>query len=360
MKNKVYDKLVSIIVPVYNAEQYLRKCINSLLNQSYKNIEIILVNDGSTDNSGKICDEYALENEKVKVIHQKNSGPSITRNVGIDAANGVYIQFVDSDDYIEPNMTEEMVNNMNEQVELVICSYRSFFLLEGNNNIRNHTCPINGKYSYSEFMQCFGELFRNTFINQLWNKLYVTELIKNNNLRFKENLNMGEDLLFNLEYIKECNYISSTDKYLYNYLIISNSSLTVSFKENLFEIEQMLFNRIKEFLIESNYYDGKNKELVKIGYAESCINCLEHLFHMNSNLSSALKKEQISNIINDNFTRENISYFRNGNIQQRFIGLWVYLKSIEGIYLFFKIKTVLRSKVGLIFKLLKKINKIGN
>ncbi|MCU5288783.1 glycosyltransferase family A protein, partial [Bacillus paranthracis] len=195
----MYDKMVSIIVPVYNAEKYVHKCIDSLLQQTYKNIEIILINDGSTDNSGKICDEYANESSKIRVIHQKNSGPSATRNVGIDVANGAYIQFVDSDDYVEPNMTEEMLKAMNNKFQLVICGYKSLSLFNKDINIKEHKCHISGGYDYSSFMMEFGYLFRDVYINPLWNKLYNTALIKENHLRFKDNVYMGEDLLFNLE-----------------------------------------------------------------------------------------------------------------------------------------------------------------
>lgn len=356
MKTKLYDKLVSIIVPVYNAEQYLKRCINSLLNQKYKNIEVILINDGSNDNSGKTCDEFALQYKNVKVIHQKNAGPSFTRNRGIDVAKGEYIQFVDSDDYIEPDMTQKMVDSLSKNVELVICGYKSTFLVGGNNVFRNNRCPIEGKYKFSEFMSHFSELFRNTLINPLWNKLYITNLIRKNNVRFKENIKIGEDLLFNLEYFKACDNVIVIDESLYNYLIISNNSLTNSFNKEYFRNQQMLFEILREFLSNNNNYIGKNKELIEMCYAESIVSCLEHIFHENSNLTSILKKEQINNIVKDKSVRKNISYFKDGNIQKRCIGLFINYNSINGVYYYFKGKNFLRKKVRPVFKLFKIIN----
>ena len=107
------EKLISVIVPVYNVEEYVEKCVLSIINQTYKNLEIILVDDGSTDNSGKICDEIAIKDNRIKVIHKKNGGLSDARNVGIDIAKGDYLGFVDSDDYIDPDMYSILLNNMN-------------------------------------------------------------------------------------------------------------------------------------------------------------------------------------------------------------------------------------------------------
>ena len=113
---------VSVIVPIYNVEKYLRKCVSSILEQSYKNIEIILVDDGSTDMSGKICDELSKEHDNVIVIHKQNGGLSSARNAGIEASNGDYLSFIDSDDYIEKTMYEEMVNAIeNSKKDIASC-----------------------------------------------------------------------------------------------------------------------------------------------------------------------------------------------------------------------------------------------
>lgn len=119
---KIEENLVSIIVPVYNAKNYLEKCINSLINQIYKNIEIILVDDGSTDGSSEICDFYSKKDNRIRVIHQKNSGPSHARNVGIDNANGDFICFVDSDDYIVDSMIDIITTDMLRE-DVSICAY---------------------------------------------------------------------------------------------------------------------------------------------------------------------------------------------------------------------------------------------
>ena len=118
------DEKISVIVPVYNVEQYLERCVDSIINQTYKNLEIILVNDGSTDNSGQLCDELAKKDDRIRVIHKKNGGLSDARNVGIDEAESELIGFIDSDDYIDEDMYELLINNMkNANADLSMCGH---------------------------------------------------------------------------------------------------------------------------------------------------------------------------------------------------------------------------------------------
>lgn len=118
------DKLISVIVPVYNVEKYLKKCIDSIINQTYRNLEIILVDDGSPDNAGKICDEYALKDHRIRVIHKENGGLSDARNAGIDVVHGEYLSFVDSDDYLDEHMMEKLLAALiSEDAEMSMCRF---------------------------------------------------------------------------------------------------------------------------------------------------------------------------------------------------------------------------------------------
>ena len=139
---------------------YLKKSIDSIINQTYQNIEVILINDGSTDSSGKICEDYKLKDKRVKVIHKTNSGLSATRNVGIRASTGECIQFVDSDDYLEPNMTERLVMEFNDHVTYVICGYRALYKSYNESIVIDFSCPFEGVYLKADFMLNFGSLSR--------------------------------------------------------------------------------------------------------------------------------------------------------------------------------------------------------
>lgn len=349
---------VSIIVPVYNTENYLNDCIQSIRNQTYENIEVILINDGSTDTSGVICDEFADKDSRIKVSHQNNSGPSISRNKGIELAQGKYIQFIDSDDTIDSTMTERLVESINKEIQLVLSGYKTVHLNEDNNTtIQNVTPGVQGILSNEEFIKDFGLFFEQFFINSPCNKLYMSEIIKKNKIRFINHLNMGEDLLFNLDYLNVCKNISVINDALYNYIILNNTnSLMASYKNDFFENQQMLFQKVREFLRENNCYKDKNKDSVEVTFTNSIVGCFGNLLHKNSDLTSLDIKEQIHKIIFSKEVREDINYFKSGSIQKRLIGYLIRIKSVNGIYYFIKTKKFLRSQMRPIFGLLKTMN----
>ena len=166
-------ELVSIIVPIYNVEKYLIKCIESILNQTYKNLEIILVDDGSTDSCNKICDRYKKIDKRVVVIHKKNGGLSSARNIGIKKAKGKLISFVDSDDYIKPNMIEELKNNMYfYNSDISVCDY--YYIIDGkrqisdNNNLkRNCITKYKNKFIYKPNSAVWNKLYKKNLFEQI-------------------------------------------------------------------------------------------------------------------------------------------------------------------------------------------------
>ena len=231
---------VSIIVPIYNSEKYMSKCIESILNQTLTEIEIILVNDGSTDNSGKIIDNYAKKDNRIRVIHQDNSGPSVARNKGINIAKGKYIGFVDSDDYIEPNMYEELYNNANSKnIEVVMCSYNE-------NNLYNQTeYVVKAKLEQDKIYE--KEDIKHNIIStfskndnygfySLWNKIYLREWLFKRNLELDVNRDHGEDWWFNINVFSKLNSFVYIDRVLYNYVHSNNNSLMVKYRENQFDL----------------------------------------------------------------------------------------------------------------------------
>ena len=169
------EKLISIIVPVYKVEKYIHKAVNSILEQTYKNLEVILVDDGSPDNCPKICDEYAAKDKRVKVIHQKNMGLAAARTSGIIKAKGEYVSFIDSDDWIESNMLEKMTLAAEKNcADIVICDYKIF------NGDEEKTCEIhrqklNNEWTVERFRDEF--LFDN-YANFMCNKLYRKKVVE--------------------------------------------------------------------------------------------------------------------------------------------------------------------------------------
>lgn len=191
--------MISIIVPIYNVEKYLPRCIESILNQTYKNIELILVDDGSPDNSPQICDHYANADDRVCVIHQCNAGVSAARNAGLKIAKGQYIGFVDPDDWVALEMYEGMITEMEKgDTDLVICGY-NYYDEEGNvNTKRLYSIRENEYLSQKDVMSRFFDM-PPTIRHGVYNKLFKKSLLEG--LLFVEGLHSSEDVMFLNEYV---------------------------------------------------------------------------------------------------------------------------------------------------------------
>ncbi len=204
-------EMISVIIPTYNCERRIRQCVASIQNQSYQNLEIIIVNDGSTDSTGEICDNFKKKDLRIQVIHQDNKGVSAARNIGISHASGHYIQFVDSDDIAEKDLCEKLIKRQRETgADLVICGYN---LIEENKSSSIEATNLNCEIM-QEFANEFAYYLERFLIHSPWNKLYLKGLIKE---KFDEKYSLGEDLLFNIAYLKECNKVAAIRDPLYNY-----------------------------------------------------------------------------------------------------------------------------------------------
>ncbi len=235
------QQLITIIVPIYNAENSLERCIQSILNQTYKNMQIILINDGSTDNSERICQKYKEIDKRIEVITQRNSGVSHARNIGIKNSKGKYIGFVDADDFIEEEMFETLVKSI-EDVDIAICNYERIMPLEDNKeeNIKNIKNQLLSRKELLEKIQG-----KNYFQGFLWNKIYKKEIIDKYEITFKEEITICEDLLFNCQYISKINKGRYIDKKLYNYVYYSNSAYNGEYNEkweSVLDAYKQIFN----------------------------------------------------------------------------------------------------------------------
>lgn len=241
---------ISIVVAVYNAEKTLKKCVDSLLNQTYNNIEIILVNDCSKDNSLDICKEYSKANDNVKVIsNDRNSGVSDTRNNGIDNSTGEYICFVDSDDYVESNYIEVLYYYYQKYNTVPICGFVY-------HDEYNHAKPVKYSWSGDEGLVSLGEAFKlksELYLTALWNKLFDRKLIVDRNIRFDTNVSVGEDLRFSVDYFIKNNVdkICVLSEPLYHYMKLTDNSLMSNFVDN-FDREKDNLDLIRSLAIKYN------------------------------------------------------------------------------------------------------------
>ena len=216
---------ISIIVPVYKTEKKLARCIESILNQTLKDFELILVDDGSPDKSRQICDEYAQKDSRIKVIHQSNQCAAAARNNGIKASCGEYIGFVDSDDYISKNYFEMLITATSESADIAVCNYLSVSQ-NGNASKMDHGFKDGSLFTRTDIEKI---LYFNIFNNkntvgyfQLWNKIFRRDFITNNNIFINEEMSFGEDMMFVLECFRECNSIAFSENAGYYYEMTEN------------------------------------------------------------------------------------------------------------------------------------------
>lgn len=224
--------ILSVIIPVYNTGEYLRRCIESVLNQSFKNIEVILINDGSTDNSGDICDEYSINDSRVKVIHKENEGVSIARNIGLDKAKGQYIGFVDSDDWLDRDMYQSMINNAySNKADIVICDSNTIY--DKKRRVID-TISLLNKSKSIDSCSISKELLLN-LAGSVWRGIYKKKLINDNNIRFPEGLKLSEDRVFNILAIGYSNSIYYDKVCRYNRLVRNGSAIN-SYHEDFLSV----------------------------------------------------------------------------------------------------------------------------
>lgn len=246
----MYVPLISVIIPVYNVEKYLPKCIESVINQTYKNLEIILIDDGSTDNSGKICEEYAIVDKRIKVIHQKNTGVAEARINGFNHSAGELITFIDSDDYVEAEYLADLVAVYKKyNVDLICSQYYDVF--ENGKIVQSVTRPKTGYYNRENII-C---LLKNTFLFDkklgiagmnpfLWSKLIKRKYVENT-LKVGKRLFYSEDQIGVLSLLYSISTMYVTDKAYYYYIRRGNQA-TKTYRSDLGDNIEHYFNKITE------------------------------------------------------------------------------------------------------------------
>ena len=306
---------VSIIVPVYNVENYIERCLNSLVNQTFKDIEIITINDGSTDKSLELLNKYAKEDIRISVIDLGDEGVSYCRNLGIEKANGKYIMFVDSDDWIDSSMVEVMYKKAEEnKLDLVMCSYIREFkdhskekifnlpqeIIYKEDKVKNELLrklvgPIKEELSNPEMLDALGTV---------WGKLYRADILKENKIKFVDLKKIGsaEDTLFNIftfNYLKKVMFLN---KSMYHYWRDNPKSVTSQYNPKLKEQRKVFFKYISDFIKENNFEqvfeEALNNRICTSVLGLGLIECSK-----NNKISRINKIKNIKIIINEEYIR---------------------------------------------------------
>jgi glycosyltransferase involved in cell wall biosynthesis len=330
--------LISVIVPVYNVEKYLKKCLDSILQQTYKELEIIMVDDGSTDSSSEICDNYAKQYTNFYVIHKKNAGLGLARNTGLKYVTGKYVTFLDSDDYLTPTCIENLYKNISQN-HVDVCK-GGFKKVTDDGKIISVT-----KYDYRLFK---GESARLELLPRMIGSspfqhdsiemcvcgvIYKAEIIKNYNLCFpSEREYISEDLVFNIDYMQYADGACTIAETGYNYRV-NNTSLTRSYRSDRFEASRY-------------FYLEMVKKCKKLGYDQMTILRLHRMFFIylkmsivqeTPKISSKTRKENIQNIkkiCNDTVVRQAIKKYpiKELGFKQKFFLNMIKFKTVILLY----------------------------
>ena len=323
--------LVSVIVPVYNSEKYLRRCIESIINQSYKNIEIILINDGSTDNSGEICNANALSDNRIRVIHTRNNGPAAARNIGIKSSKGSFLFFVDSDDLIESHAINLLIENYcRTKADIVMGDYK----------IENYNAnPIEKEFLLSSDKLLEKKDIINYVRNYLkkptghslfiynWGKLFKSSIVRENKIYFDTGLQVFEDISFNFEYLKFVSSAYYVKNRLYTYMISDGlASAGMKIYDNPVGYKLAL-KSIGEFL----KGNGIGVDTIEKEVGNACISFTIRTmvrFFALTNVNLKYVYKLISNMISDPDIRQNLKLYSPTKGDSRILPILMKLKLV--------------------------------
>ena len=276
--------LISVIVPIFNVKDYLRKCIDSILAQSYKKIEIILVDDGSTDESGEIADAYARKNKKIKIIHKQNGGLSSARNAGIEAASGEWIAFVDSDDYIDECFLERLYNlAQKNNADIATCSFKAF---TNDGSILKKSPEWPNEVLDSE--AAIRSVFKDKLPAYVCLSLFRSSLFLSSGMRFPEGKEF-EDIAIRIKLLKNAKTVTFTNEKLYYYLMRGDAITGKKFSKKRYDDYMYALSEVKDYLLKN----GTEKERENLNY---------FLYYSQNTLLNYLAREKS--------TKENMKFWR--------------------------------------------------
>lgn len=290
------NKNISVIVPVYNVEHYLHQCIDSIIHQTFRDLEIILVNDGSTDGSAQICDEFAEKDHRIEVIHQQNAGVSSARNAGLEIAHGKYVGFVDADDTIE----KDFFDTLFLAAEINQCDLVFSKLAADENYLVNNT-----KYTRNEIADKILPVYLGKDIfNSIWNKLYLNELVKRHNVIFPLDKKLGEDAAFNLEFLEFCDALYYLDYVGYHYREVLGSATRNVCTQNYLEDAITLFSEEPSDFIKNNITQEDILRLKSTRLIHYIMSLVYIYSEPGNGISLVQKIKKLNNLVNNNIVAQ--------------------------------------------------------
>ncbi len=318
---------ISVIIPIYNCEKYLNRLIDSILSQSYANFELILINDGSKDNSGEIIKKY--QDKRIKILDKENTGVSDSRNKGLEIATGELICFLDSDDYISSNYFETIISYFEKYPKIELLNFGFYSETENDKLERINYDIISYKEKYyenkEEIKKDFVELWDNTMLYNIWNKVFLNRIIKENSIEFSSH-NWGEDVIFNRIYLRCIKNLYNSKQAFYHYVREREGALTKNYKENLFDIRKKEYYEFNAYF---KIWDIKEEEYIEFSsrrFIERILGCIENIYCQDTTFKKRYK--EIKKIVKDDLTRETLKVAKPKSKKTKITLIPIKLKSV--------------------------------
>lgn len=288
---------VSVIMPVYKVEKYVGKAIESIQNQTLQEFEFLIVDDGTPDNSGKICDEYAEKDSRLKVFHKENGGAPSARNMAIEIAQGEYLYFMDSDDWAEPTMLEDMYGlAKRDDAQLVIAGFYIDTYYDEDKYLTDEFVTEDAVYSNKEsFRKNAYKLFDKNLLYTPWNKLFERKYIQSNNLKFPQTF--WDDFPFNLSIVRNIERVTITSKMYYHFMRARAESETAAYRPNMYQKREEEHEWMLDLYKNWNVHNMESKEMISRRYIERFVGCVENLTNPNCDLSYKEKRREVKRML---------------------------------------------------------------
>ncbi len=347
------NPLVSIVVPVYNGASYIESCVKQIQAQDYQNLEVIFVNDGSKDDSQKVCERAISSDSRFILINKKNGGTATTRNKGLDNAHGKYITFLDCDDEFAPVLISSMVMEMERddgfEPDVVVCGY--YFKVEkeiGGNSVTTYLeekkYPYRAFHSFGEMRPEYIDIWDKDMFSNVWNKLFRMDTIKKYGMRFRDGHVYTEDRVFNRLFLSKCKGVVILDKCLVYYIREREGSTTEKYRDDGFIIRDKEYNEFKEHFKAMNLWDEKSREYTSREFIERIAGCIENVFHDRHTLSARNKYKTIKDMISHSDCREASKYARCRSFYMRIMASPIKADFALGAYVFgwiiYRVRTI--------------------
>jgi len=344
--------LVSVIMPIYKVESFLPRAIESVLGQTLSDFELILVDDGSPDRSGDICDEYAKKDGRVRVIHQQNQGAPAARNNAMAISRGKYRFFCDADDWMEPDLLEKMTAEAERtQAELVVCGFSIDTDSRTGSFHQEHSAPAAHYTTAQAFRENAAPLFDNNLLYTPWNKLFLASRMDRLNIRFPGTF--WDDFPFNLSYIRDVQSVAVIPGVYYHFTRSRAESETAKYVPQMYEKREEEDKWMREIYAYWQLEGEKEREFLARRYAERLVGCIENLTNPHCTLSTREKLASIRKMLNAPRAKEALSLARPASAMLKLMFLPLKMRWAHWAYAQSLVITLVKTRFTKLFALLK-------